>query len=99
VAEKVEKKEKGNANFITKEELREAVEALGYELTPDDIKSMDKDEIKYEDFFALMHAKMSEKETQQEMMKVFKLFTGSDSKVINFATLKKNSPRSRRKDI
>jgi len=106
-----ERNEDRGTDVITASELHEAVAALGYQLTADDLKTLEdknvnKDEIKYEEFFALMQSKMSEKETREEMVKVFQLFTGPDSNVINLEKLKKvaldlgeNIPENELKDM
>ncbi|XP_021537153.1 centrin-4-like [Neomonachus schauinslandi] len=72
---------------IDVKELKIAMQALGFEPKKEEIKRMiaeiDKEgigTITFEDFFAIMSVKMSEKDEKEEILKAFKLFdddTGS----------------------
>ena len=66
---------------IDAKELKVAMRALGFEPNKDEIKKMiadiDKDgngTIEFDEFLAMMTAKMGERDSREEIMKAFRLF-------------------------
>lgn len=81
---------------IDAKELKVAIRALGFEPKKEEIKRMiaevDKDasgRITYADFLHLMSQKMSEKDSNDEIMKAFRLFDDDDTGAISFRNLKR----------
>jgi len=70
--------------------------ALGFEPNKDEIKKMiadiDKDgngTIDFEEFLAMMTAKMGERDSREEIMKAFRLFDDDETGKISFKNLKR----------
>lgn len=81
---------------IDTKELKVAIRALGFEPKKEEIKRMiadvDKEStgrITYADFLHLMTQKMSEKDSNDEIMKAFRLFDDDDTGAISFRNLKR----------
>lgn len=77
-------------------ELKVAIRALGFEPKKEDIKKMvadvDKEgtgKISYADFLQLMTMKMTEKDSNEEILKAFRLFDDDDTGTISFKNLKR----------
>lgn len=85
-----------SAGTIDTKELKVAIRALGFEPKKEEIKRMiadvDKENsgrITYADFVHLMTQKMSEKDSNDEIMKAFRLFDDDDTGAISFRNLKR----------
>lgn len=85
----------GTGTIDTKE-LKVALRALGFEPKKEDIKKMvaevDKEgtgKISYADFLQLMTVKMTEKDSNEEILKAFRLFDDDDTGTISFKNLKR----------
>lgn len=85
-----------SAGTIDSKELKVAIRALGFEPKKEEIKRMiaevDKEgtgRITYGDFLHLMTQKMSEKDSNDEIMKAFRLFDDDDTGAISFRNLKR----------
>eukprot|EP01027_Heterolobosea_sp_BB2_P008623 GEZU01012796.1.p1 GENE.GEZU01012796.1~~GEZU01012796.1.p1 ORF type:complete len:200 (-),score=46.76 GEZU01012796.1:163-681(-) len=81
---------------IDAKELKVAMRALGFEPKKEEIKKMiadiDKDgsgTIDFNEFLELMTAKMSEKDSREEILKAFRLFDYDETGKISFANLKR----------
>merc|ERR1711887_63664 len=81
---------------IDAKELKVAMRALGFEPKKDEIRKMisdiDKDgdgTIDYDEFMMMMTAKMSEKDSREEIMKAFRLFDDDKTGKISFKNLKR----------
>ncbi|XP_019522533.1 PREDICTED: centrin-4-like [Hipposideros armiger] len=81
---------------INVKELKIAMRALGFEPKKEEIKKLiaaiDKEGtgiISFEDFFAIMSIKMSEKDEKEEILKAFKLFDDDDTGSITLNNIKK----------
>ncbi|XP_049741344.1 centrin-4 [Elephas maximus indicus] len=81
---------------IDVKELKIAMQALGFEPKKEEIKKMiaeiDKGgigTIGFEDFFAIMSMKMSEKDEKEEILKAFKLFDDDDTGSITLSNIKR----------
>ena len=79
---------------IDAKELKVAMRALGFEPNKDEIKKMiadiDKDgngTIDFEEFLAMMTAKMGERDSREEIMKAFRLFDDDETGKISFKNL------------
>lgn len=77
-------------------ELKVAIRALGFEPKKEEIKKMtaeiDKEgtgKISFSDFLQLMTMKMSEKDSNEEILKAFRLFDDDDTGAISFKNLKR----------
>lgn len=77
-------------------ELKVAMRALGFEPRKDEIKKtvseIDKEgtgTIDFNDFLSLMTAKMTEKDSKEEILKAFKLFDDDETGKISFRNLKR----------
>lgn len=77
-------------------ELKVAIRALGFEPKKEEIKKMiadiDKEgsgKISYADFLQLMTMKMSEKDSNEEILKAFRLFDDDDTGTISFKNIKR----------
>mmetsp|Transcript_13593 Transcript_13593/g.41358 ORF Transcript_13593/g.41358 Transcript_13593/m.41358 type:complete len:163 (-) Transcript_13593:268-756(-) len=81
---------------IDAKELKVAMRALGFEPKKEEIKKMitdiDKDgsgTIDFDEFLYMMTAKMSEKDSREEILKAFRLFDDDDTGKISFKNLKR----------
>merc|ERR1711934_285501 len=77
-------------------ELKAAMAALGFEVKKDELKKMITDidadksgHIEFPEFLEMMTGKMGEKDTKEEINKVFKLFDSDSTGKVSFANLKK----------
>ncbi|XP_040823168.1 centrin-4-like [Ochotona curzoniae] len=77
-------------------QLKVAMQALGFEPTKEEIKELiaevDKGglgTISFEDFFAFISVKMSEKDEKEEILKAFKLFDDDDTGCITLNNIKR----------
>ncbi|XP_077983614.1 uncharacterized protein LOC144438459 [Glandiceps talaboti] len=84
------------AGTIDVKELKVAMRALGFEPKKEEIKHMiqniDKEgsgTIDFNDFVTLMTAKMSEKDSKEEILKAFRLFDDDETGKISFKNLKR----------
>ncbi|KAM6220979.1 centrin-4-like [Rhynchocyon petersi] len=84
------------SGMIDVKELKIVMQALGFEPKKDEIKKMiaeiDKKGngiITFEDFFAIMSVKMSEKDENEEILKAFKLFDDDDTGSITLSNIKR----------
>lgn len=82
--------------LIDTKDLKVSIRALGFEPKKEEIKRMiadvDKENtgrITYADFLHLMTQKMSEKDSNDEIMKAFRLFDDDDTGAISFRNLKR----------
>lgn len=82
--------------IIDAKELKVAIRALGFEPKKEEIKKMiaevDKEgtgKLSYQDFLQLMTVKMAEKDTNEEILKAFRLFDDDDTGTISFKNLKR----------
>ncbi len=85
----------GTGSIDTKD-LKVAMRALGFEPRKEEIKKMlndiDRDNsgrLTYDSFLTLMSSKMSDKDTNEEIMKAFKLFDDDETGKISFSNLKR----------
>lgn len=81
---------------IETKELKVAIRALGFEPKKEEIKKMiadiDKEstgKISYAEFLQLMTVKMSEKDSNDEIIKAFRLFDDDDTGTISFKNLQR----------
>merc|ERR1719199_1780704 len=81
---------------IDAKELKVAMRALGFEPKKDEIRKMisdiDKDgdgTIDYDEFMMMMTAKMAEKDSREEIVKVFRLFDDDETGKISFKNIKR----------
>lgn len=81
---------------INHKDLKVAIRALGFEPTKEEITRMiaevDHDgsgRLSYADFLQLMKVKMSERDSNEEILKAFRLFDDEDNGIISFANLKR----------
>lgn len=84
------------SGVIDTKELKVAIRALGFEPKKEEIKKMiadvDKEHtgrISFADFLQMMTQKMSEKDSNDEIMKAFRLFDDDDTGAISFKNLKR----------
>merc|ERR1711883_17129 len=75
-------------------ELKAAMRALGFEIKNEELKKMVSDvdndgngTIEFTEFLGMMTAKMGEKDTREDIEKVFKLFDDDNSSKISFKNL------------
>merc|ERR1711861_120762 len=75
-------------------ELKAAMRALGFEIKNEELKKMVTDidndgsgTIEFVEFLAMMTAKMGEKDTREDIEKVFKMFDDDSSSKITFKNL------------
>merc|ERR1712124_231569 len=75
-------------------ELKAAMRALGFEVKNDELKKMVTDidndgsgTIEFVEFLGMMTAKMGEKDTREDIEKVFKLFDDDNTNKISFRNL------------
>eukprot|EP00298_Acanthocystis_sp_HF-20_P008584 c17766_g3_i1.p1 GENE.c17766_g3_i1~~c17766_g3_i1.p1 ORF type:complete len:154 (-),score=63.71 c17766_g3_i1:176-637(-) len=84
-----------NTGFIDAKELKTAMRALGYEPKKEEIKTMmadlekDGQGIPFSTFLDVMTAKMSDRDTKEEILKAFKLFDDDETGKISFKNLKR----------
>jgi len=85
-----------HSGSIDVRELKAAMRALGFEVKKEEMKKMlsdiDKDansQITYDDFLKLMAGKMGDRDSKEEIQKVFKLFDEDNTGFITFRNLKK----------
>lgn len=76
-------------------ELKASMRALGFELRKDEVRNMLKDidketsgEITLDDFVQMMTGKMGDRDSREEILKVFQLFDEDGSGHISFRNLK-----------
>lgn len=81
---------------IDAKELKVAMRALGFEPKKEEVKKMIADvdvdgygTIGFDDFMALMTAKMAERDPREEIMKAFRLFDDDETGKITFKNLKR----------
>eukprot|EP00938_MAST-03A_sp_MAST-3A-sp1_P001672 g1672.t1 len=81
---------------IDQKELKVAMRALGFEPKKEEIKKMIKDidtdgsgTIDFQEFLEMMTAKMSQKDSREEILKAFRLFDEDETGKITFANLKR----------
>uniref|UniRef100_T1J1R6 EF-hand domain-containing protein n=1 Tax=Strigamia maritima TaxID=126957 RepID=T1J1R6_STRMM len=81
---------------IDVKELKVAMRALGFEPKKEEIKKMvqevdkeGKGKISFDDFIKLMAAKMTDKDTNEEILKAFRLFDDDETGRISFKNLKR----------
>merc|ERR1712151_561409 len=77
-------------------ELKAAMQALGFDVKNDELKKMITDidadgsgHIEFPEFLEMMTGKMGEKDTKEEIMKVFKLFDNDSTGKVSFSNLKR----------
>merc|ERR1712014_226429 len=77
-------------------ELKAAMKALGFDVKNDELKKMITDiaadgsgHIEFPEFLEMMTGKMGEKDTKEEILKVFKLFDDDSTGKISFKNLKR----------
>merc|ERR1712005_95482 len=77
--------------MIDVRELKAAMRALGFEVKNEELKKMvtdvDNDTIEFAEFLMMMTAKMGEKDTREDIEKVFKLFDDDNTNKISFRNL------------
>ncbi|XP_030371734.1 caltractin-like [Scaptodrosophila lebanonensis] len=85
-----------STGLIEVKELKVAIRALGFEPKKDEIKSMmaeidkkDSDQICYDDFLHLMTIKMTEKDSNEDILKAFRLFDDDGTGKVSFRNLKR----------
>ncbi|CEP01202.1 EF-hand domain-containing protein [Plasmodiophora brassicae] len=85
-----------HSGTIDAKELQAAMRALGFDVKKDEIRRMlsevDSDgsgEIEFNEFVRLMTGKMSQRDTKEEVMKVFQLFDADNTGFITFRNLKR----------
>lgn len=88
--------DQSGVGVIDAKELKVAIRALGFEPKKEEIKKMiaevDKDctgKISYDDFVQLMTVKMAEKDSNEEILKAFRLFDDDDTGTISFKNLQR----------
>mgnify|MGYP001242073131 FL=1 len=81
---------------IEVKELKAAMRALGFQVKKAEIRKMvadvDKDEngsIEFDEFVDMMTSRMANRDSKEEVMKVFRLFTDEGSDYITFRNLKR----------
>merc|ERR1711943_183335 len=82
------------SGMIDIRELKAAMRALGFEVKNEELKKMVTDvdndgsgTIEFNEFLGMMTAKMGEKDTREDIEKVFKLFDDDSSSKITFKNL------------
>merc|ERR1711998_591521 len=74
---------------IDARELKVAMRALGFQVKKSEVRKMISDTIDFEEFLQMMTAKMSEKDSNEDIIKVFNLFDQDKKGKIFFADLKR----------
>jgi len=84
------------AGTIDAKELKAAMRALGFQVKNEEVKEMiaqvDKDDsgtIDFNEFVAMMTGKMGDRDSREEIMKVFELFDDDNTGKISFKNLKR----------
>ena len=85
-----------HSGSIDYRELKAAMRALGFEVKKEELKKMITDidadgsgNIEFPEFLEMMTGKMGEKDTKEEIIKVFKLFDDDSTGKISFKNLKR----------
>ena len=85
-----------HSGSIDYRELKAAMRALGFEVKKEELKKMITDidadgsgSIEFPEFLEMMTGKMGEKDTKEEILKVFKLFDDDSTGKISFKNLKR----------
>merc|ERR1712216_755155 len=85
-----------NSGAIDVRELKAAMRAPGFEVKKEELKKMITDidadgsgSIEFPEFLEMMTGKMGEKDTKEEILKVFKLFDDDSTGKISFKNLKR----------
>merc|ERR1711988_1791586 len=83
-----------NSGAIDVRELKAAMRALGFEVKKEELKKMTSDidndgngSIEFGEFLEMMTGKMGEKDTREDIEKVFKLFDDDNTNKISFRNL------------
>ncbi|OMJ95961.1 hypothetical protein SteCoe_517 [Stentor coeruleus] len=81
---------------IDARELKAAMRALGFDVKKQEIRKIMQDldksvneKVNYNEFLSIMTPKMSEKDTREEIIKIFRLFDEDQTGKISFRNLKK----------
>ena len=84
-----------HSNSIDVRELKASMRALGFEFKKEEVRKMlndihkePTDTISFDDFVTMMAGHMSERDTEEEILKVFKLFDEDKTGFITFRNLK-----------
>merc|ERR1711939_165695 len=85
-----------HSGSIDYRELKAAMRALGFEVKKEELRKMITDidadgsgHIEFPEFLEMMTGKMGEKDTKEEIIKVFKLFDDDSTGKISFKNLKR----------
>ena len=85
-----------HSGSIDYRELKAAMRALGFEVKKEELRKMITDidadgsgHIEFPEFLEMMTGKMGEKDTKEEILKVFKLFDDDSTGKISFKNLKR----------
>merc|ERR1712085_147882 len=85
-----------NSGAIDVRELKAAMRALGFEVKKEELKKMISDidndgngSIEFQEFLEMMTGKMGEKDTKEEILKVFKLFDDDNTGKISLRNLRR----------
>ena len=85
-----------HSGSIDARELKAAMRALGFDVKKQEIKKIMQDidksvneKINYNEFLSIMTPRMSEKDTRDEILKIFRLFDEDSTGKISFRNLKK----------
>merc|ERR1712137_833446 len=85
-----------HSGSIDYRELKAAMRALGFEVKKDELRKMitdidadGSDQIEFPEFLEMMTGKMGEKDTKEEILKVFKLFDDDSTGKVSFKNLKR----------
>ena len=85
-----------HSGSIDARELKAAMRALGFDVKKQEIKKIMQDldksineKINYNEFLSVMTPRMSEKDTRDEILKIFRLFDEDSAGKISFRNLKK----------
>jgi len=85
-----------HSGSIDYRELKAAMRALGFEVKKEELRKMITDidadgsgQIEFPEFLEMMTGKMGEKDTKEEILKVFKLFDDDNTGKISFKNLKR----------
>merc|ERR1711865_432996 len=83
-----------NSGAIDVRELKAAMRALGFEVKKEELKKMISDidsdgngTVEFQEFLEMMTGKMGEKDTREDIVKVFKLFDDDNTNKISFRNL------------
>ena len=85
-----------HSGSIDARELKAAMRALGFDVKKQEIKKIMQDidksvneKINYNEFLSIMTPRMSEKDTRDEILKIFRLFDEDSTGKVSFRNLKK----------